>query len=136
MYERNIVNLTTIPLTAQMKRFGIFDMGAAQRLQLAQALTLTRSPPVGPQYVERVNVIVQLAVLTGAKRALIEAPSVMLSMVEDELERRGIRPVHPYGYTEMKHVEVEDGIYETHPVYRMVDVTEPARLVQRRGPMV
>ena len=125
-YPKTIVNLSTITLTAQMRSFGVFDLSAAQKQQIITLMTLSKEPPSQIQYDQRIQAIIALALTTGARKAMIEAPSVMIGALERALMSKGIEPLHPYGYTEKKHQEIEKGVYETLHLYRLISLTKPA----------
>lgn len=99
MLKKEIVNLSPFEPSQKMRQCGVFRLPLTLRDNLKDLLDF--SPPARvPQSISfRAKSIADIAMQTKATRALVQAPSFMISRLEDELEENDIIPYYAFGAT-------------------------------------
>lgn len=105
-----MINLTQHPATSEQINAGVVDLDDANRETLQKLLTFKDLPNAGEIY-SRAAKIADLAWDTGARKAMIEGPSFLMSALETALKERDITPCYAFSESVVE-MDKDGGIYK------------------------
>ena len=111
------VNLTMHKATPDQVEAGIFDLEGGAREQLLKLLDFAE-PPTAREVRTRAADIADLAVATGAERAMIGGALWLMAPLAEELRGQGIEPVFAFSRREVVEEAQADGTVKKVAVFR------------------
>jgi hypothetical protein len=122
-----IVNLTQHQATAEQMAAGVFNLEGIAMNTLKQNLTFTEIPS-REEIINRVNIIVGIALANGAEAAMIGGAPYLMPVLEQALYKYGITPL--YSFTQRETVEKvgENGEVVKTAVFRHIGFVEAVKL--------
>lgn len=100
-----IINLTQHAATVDQVASGVADLDSLNKALLSEALTFASVPTLATMQA-RAKVIASLAVMVGAKKAMIGGAPFFMSVLENTLKAYGVQAC--YAFSERVSVEKTD----------------------------
>ena len=118
-----IINLTQHAASPEQIAAGVVDLTGPARDALVAELTFSDLPAYG-QVCSRAEAIAEIALDTGAERAMIGGAPYLMGALEQALWDAGITPVYAFSRRESVEVTESDGSVTKKAVFRHLGFVE------------